>query len=423
MTAATLPPTLWRDLALALAIGLLIGIERGWRQRGVPDGSRVAGLRSFALIGLGGGVAGMLAGTGQAVLAGVVATGVVALLVIGYARSTAAGGRVDATTPLAGLLTLGLGAMATGGFPVLAVAAAAVITALLALRRELHGLLRGLTATDIKAVARFAVIAGAFWPLLPDRNLGPYAAWNPRDLWLVVVVVTGISFAGYAAGRWFGTTRGTLATAAIGAVYSSTAVTVALARGLRTGTAAPALLASGIAVASAVMYVRVLALTALLAPVAVQRLALILGPAALVALLLAAVSLRRAAGAHAETSPFAGRNPFELLPALGFAVLVAALAVAVRWAQVRFGDAGLALLVTLTGAMDVDAAIVTIGGLAQGTLTPERAGTILSLPIFINMLIKTAIVPVTAGWRQGWRAAMPLLASAAIIPLMLLLLR
>ncbi len=422
MNDAALPVTVLRDLALALAIGLLVGIERGWRLRREREGSRVAGLRTFALLGLGGGIAGLLAARGQAVIAGIVAAGLAAVMVIGYRRGVQASGRVDATTSTAALLTLALGALATGGYPVPAVAAAAVMTLLLSMRRELHGLLRGLTATDIKAVARFAIIAGAIWPLLPDRDLGPYAALNPRNLWLVVVVVTGFSFAGYAASRRFGATRGTLVTAAIGGVYSSTGVTAALAQRLRSGDAAPALLAAGIAIASAVMYVRVLVLTALLAPVALPRLAIVIGPAGFVALALAAWSLRRAEGSPAPAA-IKSRNPFALLPALGFALFVGVLAVLVRWAQARFGDAGIAALVTLTGAMDVDAAIVTVGGLPDGTLTPERAGVILSLPIFINMLVKAAIVPALAGWRCGWRAALPLLTSASAIPLMLLILR
>ena len=422
MTGTGLSATILRDLAVALAIGLLVGVERGWRQRREPEGSRVAGLRTFALLGLAGGAAGVLAAQGQALFAAVLAAAAAALMVIGYNRSAEASGRVDATTAMAALLTLGLGGLATSGYAAAALAAAAVTTLILSLRQELHGLLRGLTATDIKAVARFAIIAGAIWPLLPDRAMGPYAAWNPRDLWLVVVVVTGLSFAGYAANRRLGATRGTLATAAIGAIYSSTAVTVALARQLRTGDTAPALLASGIAVASAVMYLRMLLLTAVLAPVAVVQLALITGPAALVAMLLAGWSLHRSRGARATAPALVSRNPFELLPALGFALFIAVLAVAVRWAQGRFGDAGLAALITLTGAMDVDAAIVTVGGLAPGTLSPQRAGTLLSLPVLINMLVKTAAVPASAGWRQGWRVALPLLASAAAIPVMLFVL-
>ncbi|MFZ4690704.1 MAG: MgtC/SapB family protein, partial [Polymorphobacter sp.] len=302
--------------------------------------------------------------------------------------------------------------------------AAAVVTLLLAQRRLLHDMLRGMTEADIKAVARFAIIAGVVWPLLPDRAMGPYAAWNPRDLWLVVVVVCGLSFAGYAAGRRFGTTRGTLATAAIGALYSSTAVTAALAQRLRSEPEQAGVLRAGIAVASAVLFARVLVLTALLVPFALPRLAAIVGPAAAVALGFAALSWRAASAAPAIAAVGAGgRNPFALLPALGFAVLVAVLALVVRWAEVRFGDAGIAVVLAITGSMDVDAAIVTMRGLPPGRLDAQVAGLILALPVLLNTLFKAVIVLLTAGWAAGWRAAMPLLAAAAVLPVMALVTR
>ena len=208
---------LLRDLGLALAIGLLIGVERGWSLRAEPDGSRVAGLRTFALLGLSGGIAGVLGTNGQPLLAGALAAGVVAVLVVGYRRRVIDSQRVSATTAVAAMVTVALGAMATIGLAIPALVSAVTATALLSQRNRLHDWLRGLTETDIQAVVRFAVIAGAIWPLLPDKDMGPYNAWNPRDLWLVVVIVCGLSFAGYVASRRFGANRGIIATAAIGA--------------------------------------------------------------------------------------------------------------------------------------------------------------------------------------------------------------
>lgn len=414
--------TTYRDLALALAIGLLIGVERGWHLRHEPSGSRVAGVRTFVLLGITGGAAGLLATHGQSAIAAVIIAGVVAVLVAGYLRRTRDAGTPDATTAVAALLTLILGGLATGGFPVPAVASAAVATLVLSQRRAMHGWVKGLTATDIKAVARFAIIAGAIWPLLPDRNFGPYAAWNPRDLWLIVVVVTGLSFAGYAASRHWGATKGILATAAIGAAYSSTAVSAALAQRLRSGDAPPAILRSGIAIASAVMFGRVLVLAALLAPFALPRLAMIVGPPGLLAVALAAWSVRSASQPARAVANTAG-NPFELLPAIGFALFVALLALVVRWAEARYGSTGIATLLTITGAMDVDAAVVTMGGLPPGTIDADTAGMILSLPILLNTLVKSVIVVATAGWRAGLPAAAPLLLCAAVMPLALLLTR
>jgi uncharacterized membrane protein (DUF4010 family) len=412
--------TLYQNLALALAIGLLIGVERGWSLRDEPDGGRVAGLRTFGLLGLAGGIAGLLGQQGQPLVAAAIAVATLAILVIGYRRGVLANGNLSATTAIAALVTFGLGAMATLGLAIPALVAAVAATVLLSQRDRLHGWLRGLTETEIQAVVRFAVIAGAIWPLLPDAQMGPFNAWNPRDLWLVVVLVCGISFAGYVASRRFGARHGVIATAAIGSLYSSTAVTAALSQQLKAEPAQARVFAAGIAVASAVMIARVLVLTALLVPFALPRLALIIGPAGVVALVFVAIAWRAARGvtAIAET---AARNPFALLPAIGFAAFVAVLALVVRWAEARYGSAGIAALLAITGAMDVDAAIVTMRGLPQGTIASDLAGMILSLPVFLNTLVKAGIVITTAGWRSGRGGAVPLVAAAAVIPVALLL--
>src|SRR5438552_37220 len=140
----------------------------------------------------------------------------------------------------------------------MAIACAAVAVAILALRAELHGFVERLDEDDVKALARYAVIAGAVLPLLPSGHYGPFGAWNPQKLWLVVVLVTGFSFLGYVANRLFGERHGTIATALIGGAYSSTAVTQSLAQRLGSEEKGGAENA-GIALASAVMYLRVLA--------------------------------------------------------------------------------------------------------------------------------------------------------------------
>ena len=405
-----------RDLAIALAIGLLIGLERGWSSRAEAAGTRVAGFRTFGLLGLLGGLAGFIGRWLEPVLAVVVLAGAVAALVSGYVREMRNDGKVSATTTIAGLMTLCLGAIATNGYALVAVAAAAAIMLLLASRRQLHGWVAGLDEADVHATARFAIISAVILPLVPDQRFGPFDAWNPRELWLVVVLVTGFSFAGYVANRHFGATRGTLATAAIGGMYSSTAVTAALSRRLRRPDEPAAVLAAGIALASALMFVRVLILTGVFAPSALPSLALVIAPGSLVALLAGAWLVRRAAeAADGGSAPVGTGNPFELLPALGFALLVASLALATRWAAARYGDAGVATLIVITGSFDVDAAIVTLGGLPHGTLAPWLAGLVLAGPVLVNTLFKAAIVLATAGPQNRRLAALPLVASAGAI--------
>jgi uncharacterized membrane protein (DUF4010 family) len=409
-----------RDLAVALALGLLVGLERGWRSRASADGSRVAGLRTFGLLGLLGGVCGWLAAAVDVVVAIVVAAGAVAAIVAGYVQETRVAGLLSATSAAAALLTLGLGMAAASGYPAEAMAVAAVMTLLLASRAQLHGWVAALGERDILATARFAILAGAILPFVPNARFGPYDAWNPFELWLVVVLVTGFGFAAYAANRRFGAKRGTLATAVVAGAYSSTAVTVALSHRLRGAGTGRDVLAAGIALASAVMFARVLILTAILARDALPSFALAVGPAAAVATLWGIWRLRGVGGeGEGASEPIADGNPVELVPALGFALLVAVMALAVRWAEVRFGDAGTATLLILSGSFDVDAAIVTLGGLAPGTLDARTGGLVLAAPVLINTLFKAGIVLVNGGWRTGRSAALPLFGAGVAIAAML----
>ncbi|WP_310475078.1 DUF4010 domain-containing protein [Sandarakinorhabdus sp.] len=393
-------------LVMPLAIGLLIGLERGWQQRTARPGSRVAGLRTFGLFGLIGGLAGFVAdaAAGWAVSAVLLFAGC-ALVIIGYRRDKSP----SATTEAAALVTLGLGWLAGHGLPVPALALAVVTAFLLSQRARLHGWIEGLSEADFHAVVLFAVIAGALWPVLPDRAVGPMNAWNPRELWLVVVLVCAIGFAGYVLGKRLGPGRGLLVTAGVGAIYSSTAVTASLAQRIGPEPESRPRLAAGIAIASLVMFVRVGLLVGLLVPFAFAGFARVVGPAALVALVLAWLLARRAAAAPAGTAP--SGNPFALLPALGFALLVALVQLAVHWMQARYGTSGVALTLALAGAMDVDAAIVALRALPRASIAPELAGAILALPVLLNTLLKLGVVLVTAG-RAGGQAGLSLALAA-----------
>lgn len=403
----------WHAQALALgtavAVGLLIGIERGWNLRKVKAGKRVAGVRTFTLLGLLAGLAGLVGKMGQPLAGGAMVAAAAAIIALGYARRTGPD-KADATSPVAALVTLGLGALAGSGNPGPAIAGAALVTLILALRNEAHGLIDRLDEEDVKALARYAVIALAVLPFLPSGRYGPYGAWDPQKLWWVVVLVTGFSFAGYVANRIFGTRHGTIATALIGGAYSSTAVTQSLAQRLgsdQAGGAEPA----GIALASAVMYVRVIILVAVLASRVLVTFALIILPA-LVTAAAAGYWLYRSAPRHLGPAP--PGNPIALVPAFGFLAFVAAAAVASAWAQGRFGEQGMALLILVMGSMDVDVAIITVGGMDPSAISPTLAAIALAGTIFINMSVKLGITLAYARGK-GTSAAVALGASMAVL--------
>ena len=402
----------WADEALrigaAVAAGLLIGIERGWTQRGQRAGTRVAGVRTFTLLGLAGGLGGLLGAKGQTLVAGCIAASAAALLVAGYFKRLQE--KPDATTPVAALATLAVGFLAGSGSAGLAVSAAAVAVLVLAMRDELHGFVAKLDEHDVKALARFAVIALGVLPFLPNEPMGPYGAWNPWKLWWVVVLVTGFSFMAYVANRLFGARRGTISTALIGGAYSSTAVTQSLAQRLGSKEAGGAE-AAGIALATAVMYLRVIVLVAFLAPRILPSFVLVvLGP--LLAAWAAGWWLYRKAPKCEGPSP--PGNPIALLPALGFLLFVAAAAVVARWAEGRFGEQGIAVLLLIMGSMDVDAAIVTAGGLPSQAIAAELAALALGGTILANMFVKLGV---TLAYARGKGLAAALALGASMVAL------
>lgn len=411
-------PSVFVNLGVALGLGLLIGIERGWTQRDQAPGTRVAGVRTFGLIGLLGGLIGLLMSGPAVWLALAAGVGAIALVVQGY-RIGAAGSSSERsmTSAAAAIITLCLGILASLGQARIALVAAGAMMALLSSRTRIHAWVGSLDDRDIRATAQFAVIALVVLPILPDTGFGPFGAINPRNLWLVVVFVTGLSFAGYLAGRQLGTGRGTLVAATIGATYSSTAITAELARRLRSsgddsGGESP-MLRAGIASATAVMLLRVLVLTGILVPGGFAAFAAIVAPAAVIGVAIALRGARQVAGD--SRTPLPAHNPFALGPAVGFAAAVGAIVIASKWAILRFGDNGLTTLLALTGLYDVDSAIITVGNLDAGLVSPARSGVLLALPILVNTVLKGIIVVVLAGPKRGLAAVVPLALTGAVL--------
>ncbi|CAH0351329.1 hypothetical protein SPH9361_01552 [Sphingobium sp. CECT 9361] len=399
-------------LSLALGLGLLIGVQRGWALRNAADGTRFAGIRTFGLIGLEGGLAGILHAIDPN-LAIILVAACAILILLGYVRTSRKNGTVSGTASIVGLLTLGCGYLATTGHQQVASVIAVLLTLVLALRSQLHVWLEHLTELEIGAIARFALIAGAILPLLPDRPYGPYDAWNPRNLWLVVVLVSGFSFVGYLACKRLGSRNGTLATAGAGALVSSTAVTAALASRLRENDADQHMLSAAIASASAVMFLRVLVMVGALAPIALKGVALLALPPAIISCAAAFWMLR-----SAPLEPGDGayqvkiRNPFDLWPAIGMMAMIMVFSVTSRWMLAQFGQAGLAATLAISGAIDVDAAIITIGGLPTTLLDERTAALVLAVPMILNTLVKAATAVSIAGWTKGRDAAAALALSA-----------
>jgi uncharacterized membrane protein (DUF4010 family) len=261
----------------------------------------------------------------------------------------------------------------------------------------LHRFENRLNATDVQAFARYAVVVLAVLPFLPNRQVGPFLAWNPFQLWLVVALITGFSFLGYIANRTIGERRGIFATALIGGAYSSTAVTAAFSQDLGRGEQGP--YTAGIILASAVMYVRVAILLGVLSPSTLGPFLVVIGPAALVGAAAALFAWLWAPGGG-EQKPQFHKNPVELLPAFGFVAIVAAGAVAAHWAQRAYGQSGIATSLFITGTFDVDAAIVTLSSLPAKAIDRQVAALAIAGTVIANMALKIFVAAIYARRRS-----------------------
>ncbi|MCT2399160.1 MgtC/SapB family protein [Novosphingobium mangrovi (ex Huang et al. 2023)] len=404
------------NIAMGLALGLLVGLQRGWALREQAAGSRFAGIRTFALMGLAGGIAGVLYSDARGPATSLLAATMV-LVLLGYERTSRTSGRIDGTSGMVALLTLAAGFLVGSGERLTGTAVAVVMVLLLAMRAQLHRWVRHLSEQEMLSIARFALIALVILPLLPDHPYGPYEAWNPRKLWMVVVLVSGFSFVGYFAARLLGPTRAVIATAAAGSLVSSTAVTASLATRMKQGTESTAILAAGISAASVVMYLRVIVLAAALAPFTLGPLVRLIVPGFLVSLALTAWYLRKVPdGPPSEPQgDMPMRNPFDLGPAFLLTGLVMALTVAARWVLEQFGDKELALVLAVSGTVDVDSTIITMGNLPAGTLHQVTAAIVLAVSVTLNTLFKAFVSASVGGWSKGKHGALPLAASAAVV--------
>lgn len=389
-------------LIAALAIGLLIGLERGWRERDRPDGGRVAGLRTFALTGLLGGVLGHLQPWFGAWPLAAAVVGVSMLLAVSYRQAAQRTGNLSATTAVAMLLTLALGAFAAHGNVALALTAAVITAVLLDLKPTLHGWLRLIEHRELTASLQLLVLSVVILPYLPDQGLGPYAALNPYQLWWAVILIAGLSLAGHFAMRLTGAQRGIVWTGLLGGLASSTAATLTLARYARQQPALAGVAAAGVLAACGVMFFRMAVLLGVIQPALLGTFgsALLLTGLALLAQALWMWRLK-AGGAEREAA-VGSMAPFDLGTALGFGVFLAVMAVLVPAAKQWLGSSGIYVLSAVSGLADVDAIVISLARLhGAGGLPTSVALTALGLAAAANMVTKAGIAWTTGGAQVG----------------------
>jgi uncharacterized membrane protein (DUF4010 family) len=400
-------------LAVALAIGLLIGLERGWEQRRMAEGERVAGFRTFGLVGLLGAATVMLAREESLVTAAVALTlGLLAAL--GYYRRSGTPRGQSATSMVALLLTFALGAMAGRGHVEAAASAGVVVTLLLSVKPELHGLLQRIERDELLATIRLLLISVVMLPVLPDRGFGPWHALNPYRLWWMVVLVAGVSYLGYLADRLWGRERSSLLTGLFGGLVSSTVVAWTLSRRASTAPHHADSLAAGIVIACSIMFPRLLAILLPVAAALALRLAAPIAAAALVGFAAGAALEFRARGtrAHGREPAVRLRNPLDLSTAVKFGLVLASIMVAARAIGEWGGDRGLYLAAGAAGLADVDAIALSAAAMwSHGEVSASGASTAILIAAAVNTLLKSAIATAVGGARLGIRVALPMAAS------------
>lgn len=403
-----------RPLATALAIGLLIGIERGWKGRHEEEGDRTGGIRTFSLIGLLGGVGGLLAQEVSEWILAMAFLSVSALAIVAHILDVRQDKDVGATTAFAMMLTFVLSAWAVFGHEISALGATVIVTALLSYKPVLHNWLKNVKKKEIFAGIKLLIISVVLLPLLPDEGFGPWQALNPYWIWWMVVIISGLSFAGYVAIKLAGRRLGVLLTAITGGLASSTAVTLSLAQFARKSHSKTIFIA-GVLFASSIMFIRVLVEVSvvnasLLGPLWAPLLAMFGGMLLLGGWL---VFQEQRGTATSETS-IELKNPFQLGMALKFGALLGLMLVLSEGVQEWYGDGGIYALSVASGLMDVDAITLSLSRMAKDELAAEVATMGIVLASATNTLVKGAIFTFIAGWKAGLRLTAYL--ALAIIP-------
>lgn len=393
-----LPPASELEVAARLAVaslaGLAVGIEREWSGHASGPDSRFAGARTFLLLGFLGGAAGWLFVVGLFAPAVILLSGGVILTVAAYIMAARRGGdAVDGTTEAAALVTLAVATAAGLGELRLASAATALMVLALAEKSTVQGFIQRIGRSEMQAALQFLVLALVILPLLPEGPYGPLGGIRPRELWLVVLLFSGLNFAGYVARRAVGEARGYGVSGLLGGLVSSTAVTLTFARQSREEPALGSPLALGVIAACTVLVPRVALITGLLSPPVARLLIVHLLPAFLIGgVYVAAILVRHPAAAkRARTRPAEAPTPLRLWSAVRMALLFQVVLMAIDVVRTRWGTAGIFASSAFLGLTDVDALTLSMSRYGAETGAALEAAQAITIGMFANTILKLAL--------------------------------
>lgn len=394
--------------AVSLGIGLLIGLERERK----PDAK--AGLRTFALTAVLGCLTALLAE--QAENGWIIAVGllmVAGMMIVAQARDPLDDGDPGTTSVVAMMVCYGLGALVWFEQATLAVMLAITVTVLLYFKAQLQGVTRSLTQIDLISILQFGVLSLVVLPILPNQDYGPYNALNPRQIWWMVVLISGLSLAGYAALRIVGNRHGAPLLGIFGGLVSSTATTMVFARNAREDVQLTATASLVILIANLVVTVRLGIVAVVLAPTLFAPLASVLGMGLLLGLAVALFRWRTLTAGGDLPMPEV-KNPTEIRTALSFGLLYGVVLLLAAWLQDIAGSQGLYLVALASGLTDVDAiTLSTLRLFNQQTLNAAPAVTAIGLAVLSNLAFKSGLV-IAIGGKTLAKSVLPGLAAIGV---------
>jgi uncharacterized membrane protein (DUF4010 family) len=401
------------NLAVALLLGAIIGLERGWDAREQKSGERIAGIRTFALVGLLGGISALLAREITEWAFPVLLVSVVAMAIVAYSERLEHIRNFSITGMVGMVLTFCFGAVAVAVDPVIATAAAVVTAIILDNKQEIHGWVNKLKEHELDAALKLLLISVVMLPLLPNEKMGPGGVLNPREIWWMVVMIASISFVGYFAIRVAGTRKGILFTSLFAGLSSSTALTLHFARQASKTPQLNAQFATGILIACGTMFPRILVyclvinpdlLPSLIWPVLVMT-ALLYGPALVI--------WRKNDRELQVSQPTLNQNPLDLSSALVFGALLTAILLMVEFLGNWLGDAGIYFLAATSGIADVDAITLSLTRMSNNSLAMGTAVIGIVIAAATNNLVKSALAGFVGNRQIGLLVGGPMVLSLA----------
>jgi len=381
-------------IVVSACLGALVGLVRQWSDRDAVSGqpADLSGIRTFSLWGVLGCVAAHLGESFSPALLPVV-LGLIGLHAIAPLFRAVGNGAAGQTSFVAMLLTCLAGVLVQRGSTQTAVLVATTTLLVIGLKQPIRTWIGRFTADDMRATLQFAAITGVILPLVPDRAFGPFGAFNPYSTWLMVVLISGLGFAGYLAMRLLGTRAGIVVTSLFGGLASSTATTLAFSRRSRDEPGFSEPYAVAVAAACSMMLPRVLVALSVLSPALALTL---VAPFALMALPAVGYGawlwFARRPGHHSVENP-ALANPLSLKTAVKFALLYAGIGFLVKAAtSMQLLHSGLLPLSFVSGLTDMDAISLSVaGGHAGGTVPLTLAARAILVAAIANSLLKAAL--------------------------------